>query len=312
MVRVWRGFLGVGLVAAFLAGCTGAVPPTSSSGVQARPAVRDAGRGNLLYVAGGCGGTCVLTYPKAKPSATLSVAGVGLCSDKHGNVFMPTATSSGNAVVYEYAHGATSPKATLTVPGILAEGCAVDPATGNLAVTYICSACSYGPLAVFAKAKGSPEIYEQAGVYLSYCGYDDKGNLFTDGNGAGFSLLELPKGGNALEPISVSQSITEAGQVQWDGTYLAIEDLSHPVIYQFSISGSTATRKGTTQLNGAGTWSGQSWIQGKTVIVPFATTGSSPNELGYWSYPAGGAPTKIVKKHLGTGTISAVAVSLGR
>lgn len=312
MMRGSRAAVGIA-VAVLLGGCGGSVPPIGSATAQAGPQVRDAAKSALLYVGGGCSGTCVFSYPKGKPKQSLSFSGVGLCSDKHGDVFMPSATASGNAVVYEFAHGATSPKATLSLPGILAEGCSVDPGSGNLAVTYLCSDCSYGPLAVFQNAKGTPETYEQDGVYLSYCGYDAKGNLFTDGNGSGgFALLELPAGGNVLEPISVSQSIANAGQVQWDGTYLAIEDLSHPVIYQFSISGSAATRKGTTKLSGAGNWGGQSWIQGKTVIVPFASTGSSPDEVGYWSYPAGGQAKETISKNLGSGPLTAAVVSAGR
>jgi hypothetical protein len=241
------------------------------------------------------------------------LSGAGLCSDKHGNVFMPSADSSGNAVVYEYAHGASSPKATLSVPGILAEGCSVDPTTGNLAVTYLCHNCSYGPVAIFQNAQGTPTSYEQQSVFLSYCGYDGKGNLFADGNGSGgFALLELPAGGNVLSPISVNQSISAAGQVQWDGTYVAIEDLSYPVIYQFQVSGSAATRKGTTTLSGAGVWGGQSWIQGGTVVVPFTKTGYSPNKFGFWKYPAGGTAKKIIKKHLGAGALAGATVSVAR
>lgn len=312
MLRFSRG-AGICAAVVLLAGCGGAQIPVGAPGTQqATSAALPAARGSLLYVTGGCGGTCVYSYPKAKPKPALSLSGAGLCSDKHGNVFMPSA-DSGNAVVYEYAHGASSPKATLSVPGILAEGCSVDPTTGNLAVTYLCQNCSYGPVAIFQNAQGTPTSYEQQSVFLSYCGYDDKGNLFADGNGSGgFALLELPAGGNVLSPISVNQSISAAGQVQWDGTYVAIEDLSNPVIYQFQVSGSAATRKGTTTLTGAGVWGGQSWIQGGTVVVPFTKTGYSPDKFGFWKYPAGGTATKIVKKHLGTGTLAAATVSVRR
>ncbi len=313
MLRFCREAIGICAAVALLAGCGGLQPPVGAPGVQQGSAGVPAAKSSLLYATGGCGGTCVFSYPKGKPGASLSLGGAGLCTDKRGDIFMPSSTSSEKAVVYEFAHGASSPKATLNVPGLVAEGCSVDPTTGNLAVTYLCQDCSYGPLAIFQNAKGTPETYEQAGIFLSYCGYDNKGNLFTDGNGStGFALLELSAGGNILSPISVSQSIAVAGQVQWDGTYLAIEDLSNPVIYQFQISGSAATRKGTTKLTGAGAWGGQSWIQGSTVVVPFASTGSSPNELGFWKYPASGAVKKTIKKNLGTGSLAGVTVSVAR
>ena len=298
-------------VVAFVAGCGGSLPAIGVPGVSSQGAAAQPALSQLLYATGGCSGTCVLSYPRGRVLGSLSLSGAGLCADKRGNIFMPSATSTESAVVYEYAHGGKSPKATLNVPGILAEGCSVDPTTGNLAVTYLCRDCSYGPVAIFQNAKGSPKSYEQAGVYLSFCGYDGKGNLFADGTGGtGFALLELPAGGNALSPISVSQSIAAAGQVQWDGTYVAIEDLSHPVIYQFKVSGSTATRKGTTKLTGAGNWGGQSRIQGGAVIVPYSPSGSTPTALGYWNYPAGGSPTKTIKRHLGTGPLAGVTVSL--
>ncbi len=302
-----------GIALAFLSGCGGAMPGTATTTALASRSAVPAAHGDLLYVTGGCGGTCILSYPKGKPVASLPVAGAGICSDKHGNVFLPTSTASGDAVVYEFAHGATSPKATLSISGILAEGCSVDPKTGNLAVTYLCSGCDYGPVAIFKNAQGTPKSYEETGVFLSFCGYDNQGNLFADGNGGtGFTLLELAHGGSSLVPISVSQSIANAGQVQWDGTYLAIEDLSHPTIYQFQVSGSAATLKGTTKLTGAGTWGGQSWIKSGTVIVPFAPSGSSPSVVGYWKYPGGGSPSKTIKKHLGDGALSGVTVSTGK
>jgi hypothetical protein len=305
----------VGLALTILAGCGGGMLSQGApvSGLAAGNTTLQAARGDLLYVTGGCGGTCVLSYPKGKVVGSLSVAGVGLCSDKRGNIFLATSTTSGNAVVYEYAHGGTSPKATLSLPGLLAEGCSVDPVTGNLAVTYLCEDCDYGPVAIFKGAKGSPMSYEQAGIFSTYCGYDNKGNLFVDGSGTtGFALLELPAGGNILSPISLTQSITTAGQVQWDGTYLAIEDLSHPVVYRFAISGSTATLKGTTKLAGAGSAGGQSWIQGAKIVVPYSASDSGPTAIGIWKFPAGGAPTKTIKKHLGSGFLAGATVSVTR
>jgi len=310
-VRIRRGALGICVALVILAGCTSWFPALELERAADLPTARGSAGTDLLYVTGGCKGTCVLSYPSAKPRGSLDVAGAGLCSDKHGNVFVATAASSGDAVVYEFGHGSTKPKATLNVPGDLAEGCSVDPTSGNLAVTYLCQDCSYGPVAVYRNAKGTPATYEEPGVYLAYCGYDSEGDLFADGNSSsGFALVELSAGRSALRALSVNQSITFAGQVQWDGIYLAIEDLSHPVIYRFKISGSTATRKGTTQLAGAGKFGAQSWIQDNTVIVPFSPKGSTPVEVGYWKYPAGGTATKVVKKPLGTATLAGVTVSV--
>ena len=292
-----------------LSACTSSGSVPNTNGAATGPPLSRAAHADLLYVSGGCGGTCILSYPKGKPVGSLAVSGASLCSDKNGNVFVPTTDGSGHAVVYEFAHGGTQPIATLTVDGILAEGCSVDPSSGNLAVTYLCHNCDYGPVDVFANAQGSPKTYFKSGVFLSYCGYDDKGNLFADGASSGFALLELPSGGSSLEPISVSQSISTAGAVQWDGSNLAIEDISHPAIYRFSVSGSTATLAGTTTLKNAGSFVAQSWIQGKNVIVPFGGASYSAEYVGFWKYPKGGDAKKVLKKHLDATAISGVTVS---
>jgi hypothetical protein len=298
--------------AAMLAGCGGILqtPMNAQISQQARSVAPDSARNDVLYVTGGCGGTCVFSYPRGRLVGNLDLSGVGLCSDKRGNVFMASATASGDAVVYEYAHGGTAPIQTLEVPGMLAEGCSVDRVTGNLAVTYLCRNCDYGPVAIFKNAKGTAKSYQVTGVFLAFCGHDNQGNLFADGaNGSQFALEELPKGGNSLAPISVNQHITTAGQVQWDGSYLAIEDLANRAIYQFQIAGSTATKVGTTSLAGAGQAS-PSWIRGGTVIVPFGTGSNPPNEIGFWKYPAGGAAKKVIKKHLNATYLEGATVSV--
>lgn len=85
--------------------------------------------GDLLYATGGCGGTCVLSYPGLKLVGELSDGGSAICADSRGNVFLPKDTE-----VVEFAHGGASPVTTLTFPGYLAVGCSVDPTTNNLAV----------------------------------------------------------------------------------------------------------------------------------------------------------------------------------
>ena len=311
--RPRRYVLGLCAALAVLAGC--GMPPSQLGAPSApqRSAISPSARGDLLYVTGGCGGTCVFSYPKGKLVGSLTQGGTGLCSDKRGNVFMATA-ASGNAVVYEYAHGGTTPIATLTLDGLLAEGCGVDPKTGNLAVTYLCQDCDYAPVAVFTNATGSPTIYKEDGVFLSYCGYDKNGNLFADGTDLSqqFALAELPYQGSSLGEISVNQTINNAGQVQWDGTNLAIEDLIHPVIYRFKVSGSSATLAGTTKLTGAGDSASQSWIEGGNVVVPFDPKDDTPKELGFWKYPGGGAVKKVVKRHISASYLAGATVSVAR
>src|ERR1700722_2239249 len=70
----------------------------------------------------------------------------GLCSDKKGNVWI---VNDGASQLVEYAHGGTSPLATLSDSGEYPEGCAVDPQTGNLAVTNFYSQSGGGSVAIY-------------------------------------------------------------------------------------------------------------------------------------------------------------------
>ena len=134
------------VAAAMLAGCGGLHPPIGAPGAMPQtPAIAaHADRGgswmlpeakseDLLYASGGCGGVCVLSYPDGKLVGTLSISGElgGNCSDAAGNVFI-----TDDYQVLEYSHGGTSPIATLSVPGTMAQACAIDSVTGNLAAAH--------------------------------------------------------------------------------------------------------------------------------------------------------------------------------
>jgi hypothetical protein len=143
--------------AAMLAGCGGSQPPIGAPAAmpQVSAIATHAERGkswmkpeasgdDLVYATGACNGTCVLSYPENQLVGTLPVGNglnSGACADPASDVFI-TDTSS----VYEYAHGASSPVATLSLPGSQAAGCSIDPSTGNLAVDF---AGTGGDIAVF-------------------------------------------------------------------------------------------------------------------------------------------------------------------
>ena len=130
----------VGVAVAMLSGCGGSQPPIGASGAMpqsraiATHAVRsgswmlpEAKSEDLLYATGGCLGICVFSYPRGKIIGSLATIGQSVCADGSGNVFITQ-----NQHVIEYAHGGTSPIATLTLPGLDGWGCSVDPTTGNL------------------------------------------------------------------------------------------------------------------------------------------------------------------------------------
>lgn len=304
-----RRVFGICTAATILTGCGGSQSPIGASGAmpQSRAithAERGASwmlpeaknRGALLYVTGGCGGTCVLSYPSGKLVGQLNVGGQdngGVCTDAHGDVYISNFTS-----VVEYTHGGSSPIATFNLPGSYAAGCSVDPTTGNLAVQFRGSA---GNIAIFPPGSDSPSLYV-SNVDGFSCAYDDYGNLFAGGlNGQASGLSELPVGGSQFLTVSMP-SIGIAGQVQWLGKYLAYEVIGeHETnVYRLTISGSMATIAGTTHILGP-RWSYYSWIYGKKIIIPYTAHGVSAPNVGVWRFPNGGHILTTYKKFGGPG-----------
>jgi hypothetical protein len=258
----------------------------------------DAKKKDLLYISDqGAGAVYVYSYPKStgkkypKLEGTLTGFDIpqGDCADKAGNVWI---TNQVPPEIVEYAHGGTSPIATLSDSGYPA-GCSVDPTTGNLAVTNTCSypSCGTGSVAIYVDAVGTPTLYTDPDITSYFFdSYDNKGNLFVDGiNNGPFQFAELPSGSGTFTNISLNESIGYPGGVQWVGTYVAVENQDTDVIYQFTLSGSGGTEIGSTTLNGTcdvPTF----WIKGKTVVAPDECN----IFVGLWNYPAGGAPTKTL------------------
>ena len=99
---------------------------------------------------------------------SLSTYGLAVCSDSAGNVFIVS-----NSEIEEYAHGGTSPIATLSLSGDQGSGCSVSPLNGDLAVVYKGDGSD---VAVFPDSGGTPALY-RSGIDSLFCGYDGNGNL---------------------------------------------------------------------------------------------------------------------------------------
>jgi hypothetical protein len=182
-------------------------------------------------------------------------------------------------------------------------------------VPFLCkiSSCGLNGIAVYQDAKGQPTIYRDANIdVFEYCGYDDSGNLFVDGSGKQvLNFAELPASGSSLADISIDQSIGNPGQVQWDGSYITIQDEHAPgSIYQLQVSGSTATIAGVTKLDGLTGFANESWIQSHTVLVGTKPRGQR-NIIGFWRYPEGGKSYKSIRYKRAT-TVFGVTVSLAK
>jgi hypothetical protein len=252
----------------------------------------EAAKSNLLYVSDDASVVNVYAYPKGTLVGTLRGFSEpqGVCSDKFGNVWVVN-TDTGNIV--EYAHAGTTPIAILSDAGFYPASCSVDPTTGNLAVANIASVSqgNQGNVAIFTGARGTPAYYAPGNIVRDYfCGYDNRGNLYVDGQSgpsSGFGLAKLARGKTTFASITLDRSIEFPGGVQWDGKHVAVGDQVADVIYQLKIAGSTGTVIGTTALSGASDVI-QFWKQGSNVIGPDYNSAYT----GFWKYPAGGSPTK--------------------
>lgn len=305
--------------AAVVAGCSGpqapfgapgAIPQAVAEGALARGRswmAPEAKSDDLLYVSDpNTKDVYVYSYPRARLVGTLTGFGEprSECADAAGDVFIADVVAYD---VVEYEHGGTKPVAALSTPG-RPEGCSVDPVHGDLAVSG-----GVNGIVVATFRYSSHHQWRAQRTYTdsslrsaSFCGFDDAGNLFVDGIGhhGAFLLAELPHGSTSFATIALNAKINLPGQVQWDGTDVAIGDTgaTPSVIDRFSISGSSGTEAGSVKLAGSKEVA-QFWIARARVVGPDFGKG----DVGFWSYPAGGAPSKTIGGVDGYGAAVSVA-----
>ncbi len=184
-----------------------------------------------------------------------------------------------------------TPIKTLSVTYSFPTSCAMNT-SGDLAVgIFFESGPGGGDVVIFKNATGSGHVYTTALDAEYFDGYDNQGNLFADGltaSGA-FGLVELPKGSGAFKTITTSNSVQFPGSVQWDGTYLTVFDQLANTTYQYTVSGTKATLKGTVTYTGAGDCA-QTWIVKGLVYCGDASAGDGK----VFKYPAGGQALAVL------------------
>lgn len=274
---------------AFLAGCAqqpaGIVPSNGVAPARAQRGswmLQAAKHSDLLYVSDIYeSAVLAFSYPAGALVGTISniSEAQGECTSprSHGNWWV---VATGTNTLYEYAHGGTTPIATIDVSYGQPAACAVDPKSGNVAVTLV----STDDVVIYQNGSGGGTKYSSP-ISPFFCAYHAHGNLWVDGSGP-VSLVELPKGGNTFAQISLNQTIVFPGNVQWHDKLIDVGDQETATIYRFSISGSSGTLQGSTAIDGGG--AGGFWIQMHNVVAP------EGGNVGFWKYPAGGAPTKTI------------------
>ncbi|HEX3368543.1 MAG TPA: hypothetical protein VHS56_03125 [Candidatus Cybelea sp.] len=314
----------IGTMIVALAGCavtrqavlnSSALPAAGAAGARgahARTWMRqDAKASDLVYTSDFEGNVYVYTFPALKLAGELtglSLDILGLCSDAKGHVFIPQGLSAGGEVL-EFEHGGTTPIATIP-DSYRPQECAVDPTTGDLAVTNVEGSYA-ADVAVYANLKKAPAIYRDPNIgYFWSVGYDNAGNLFADGQNSDQirRFAGLPKGAAAFTDISVDAPLRLAFAVQWDGQYVTVARMparqGTARIERLQVTGSSATVVGTTRLSSSTErFDGQTAIVGNLVVQPYSRR---LDRLGIWPYPGGKAMTASVD--IGT-EINGVAVS---
>ncbi len=282
------------------------------SAIAPGPAVPEAGAAARAHLATSSGALLYIgahhfietySYPSGTSASRMHTKFfvVALCSDVHGNVFMPaTLAQSGktSGEVVEYAHGGSQPLRTVALPkGQLPVDCSSDPSTGNLAVTSY-DVRNFAPqINVYVNGSGTPHAYKAPALGASSePAYDNSGDLYvTSGGNVG---VFLAAGSSTLVKITSNTILGPVAHAQWDGKYFALQSFTvarhqgehtQERIFRFSISGSTATLQGYSHFTG---WyahdPGRSWIDGNTMV---ATPGAY---IAIWNYPAGGKSVKVV------------------
>lgn len=309
MLRSLRAsFAAVALLAAGVTGCSrvDSIPTTlpanavagSVAGSWMKPNAKNA---DLLYVSDlNRNAVFVFAYPSGEHVGTIK--GLkrphGECVDAAGDVWV---TNGLDQDLVEYAHGGTTPIATVPDPYGFPSGCAVDPTTGNLAVMNFAPGSGAGSVVIYAGAKGTGQQLPLSPAAIPYKGaYDNDGNLWVDGMTSSakfFSFGEYIAANHQWRSIILKHRMYFPSGVQWVGNELVVGDqvnLSGPsTVYEFTIHHGHGTLVGTTML--ANSCDVLSFVViGKTIVAG----GSCEKSIRFFAYPGGGMSTKTIKSGL--------------
>jgi hypothetical protein len=205
----------------------------------------------------------------------------GMCTGAKGTFWV---ANSGGDDVLEYDYDGTSIVKTLSESAGEPAGCSVDPTTGNVAMSVLFT----DEVEIWTGGTGSPTTSIDGLLETYFVGYDGSGDLFANGFNSSFAvaMVELKKGSTTWTPLT-GVSIGFPGGMQWDGTYITVEDqtLNANKIDQYSCSGTSCTLAGSVSLAGSEDCDSP-WIKGAVV----ACGDIGDDEVKLYHYPAGGSP----------------------
>ncbi|HEY2553695.1 MAG TPA: hypothetical protein VGI15_00465 [Candidatus Cybelea sp.] len=273
---------------------------------------------DLLYISDTSSEVTVYTYWQKSLVGQLTgfIKPRGECVDAAGNVYI---TDAGADAIVEYAHAAKRPLRTIDESPLSPNACAVDHATGDLAVANTGgSSKGDGNVAIYAHGSGEPALYSDRTVgKFTALAYDKRGDLLTTNGSSGSHPSQfawLPKNATKLIDLTVpgpSPSFKWEGVagIQWDGQYFVLDG---GALFQISLLNGVAYYVGETQLDEFGEYPESAWIynanprkQGTQVVIPY-----SNGEVYYFNYPAGG--DAIASLYKGLSSPVGVTVSLAK
>lgn len=293
----------LGLAAGLLCGCNAGVPPQIDNPMGASWIAPQAARTSLLYVSdSGTYDVNVYTYPPLKQVGTLTGFNdpQGECSDAAGNVWI---TNTKITEIFELRHGGKNPIKILTDPTGYPVSCAVDAATGNLAVTNIFDFSGSGDVLIYRKGGGTPSPFSNPQASNSYfAAFDSKGNLYVSGQTASgaYILSVLPHGKAAMSTVTIKGgTIYFPGSVARSGSSLVLGDQEcghkkRSCLYEASVSGTTATITGVTPLSGACDVAQVQVTNGQIAGGDYQHCGHGASSVDLWPFPKGGPASKRV------------------
>jgi hypothetical protein len=279
-----------------------------------------------LYVSDGDTGT-VYVYDWATQKEVGSQTGFeypyGQCSDKMGDAFV---TDFDAGTVTEFKYGQTTGTAVVTGLSAYPIGCAVNPKTGDLAVTQFYGGY-YGSGSVIVY-KGGPGGKSTSYNFFDFtwpAGYDGKGNLYAEGEDgtctSSVCIAELPANGSSFANVTYNWTIDFPAATELDVKLPAFGNQETNGEYQSSIQVANCTSSACT-AKGKPAVLTDTCYNNYTDVVQWAEISKKPNlqskgkfkevaggnlwcegVFDIWKFPAGGNPT---------GTISGTERALGQ
>lgn len=245
----------------------------------------------------------IYTMPGLVPKAQVGGFSepVGECADRSGNIW----------VVDFVAKTITKLTHTGEIAGVLKDrngspwSCAIDPTTGNLAVTDIFATGGPGNVVIYANAGGSGKMVTNPQQFLyTFDAYDSHGDLWVDGTDTGSNFILSSCGASSCSTITVTgPKIYDGVFLQWAASekkwYLGADNCGGNVVfcvYPVSSRGALGTpitftdpRGGTVchMMQGVITNAASSVLAGGTQDANCYKV----NNVATWKFPAGGDPT---------------------